>query len=94
MNIIIILQIISILYFIFALRMKMWKISLNSFIVISTVFILSISSQISLFSNIWVNYHLTIIIAMLTFIIARTTWQSIQDKNHRHAGGRRNENKI
>jgi len=94
MKIIPILQIMSILYFIFAVRMQMWKISLNSFIVISTVFILAVSSVSRLFNSIWLNYHLTVIVIMLTFIMVRTTWQSIHDKNHRRVGGRRNEDKI
>jgi hypothetical protein len=89
MKIISILQIISILYFIFAVRMQMWKISINSFVVITSVFVIAVSYESGMFQCIWVNYHLTIIALMLTFIMARVTYQSAFSKKHRRVGGRR-----
>lgn len=89
MKIIPILQIISILYFMFAVRMQMWKISINSFVVITSVFIISVSYETGMFQCVWVDYHLSIIAIMLTFIMARVTWQSAFSKKHRRVGGRR-----
>lgn len=89
MKVIPILQIISILYFVFAVRMQMWRVSINSFIVISTVFVLAVSYETKLFQCVWANYHLSIVALMLTFIMARVTWQSAFSKKHRRVGGRR-----
>ena len=89
MKIIPILQIVSILYFLFAVRMKMWSVSLNSFVVIATVFFIAVSHEIEWLQCVWVDYHLPIIAMMLTFIMSRVTWQSIKAKRHRRVGGRR-----
>ena len=94
MKVLPILQIISILYFIFALRMRMWKVSLNSFVVIATVFIIATTHEFKMFQGIWVNYHLPIIVIMMTFIMARVTWQSVNSKLHRKCGGRRLDDRF
>jgi len=91
MKVLPILQIMSILYFIFAVRMRMWNISINSFVVITSVFVIAVSYETKMFNCIWVNYHLTIIVLMLTFIMARVTYQSAFTKKHRRVGGRRVE---
>lgn len=89
MKVIPILQIMSILYFIFAVRMRMWNISLNSFVVITSIFLIAVSYETKLFECVWADYHLTIVILMMTFIMARVTWQSAFKKKHRRVGGRR-----
>ncbi|MDO9304642.1 MAG: hypothetical protein Q7T77_04895 [Sulfuricurvum sp.] len=89
MKVIPILQIISILYFLFALRMRMWRISINSFVVITSVFVIAVSYESGIFKCVWANYHLSIVALMLTFIMARVTYQSAFTKKHRRVGGRR-----
>ena len=89
MKVVPILQIMSILYFIFAVRMQMWRVSLNSFIVIATVFTIAISHEVVWLQYVWVDFHLPVIATMLTFIMMRVTWQSILTKRHKRLGGRR-----
>ena len=75
-----IIQIMAILYFLFALRLKTWKTSLNTFIVISGFFIIVVSREIEWCLSIWIDYHMTIIGIIMTIIMARATYQSVYKK--------------
>lgn len=70
----------SILYFISAIKMKIWQTSLNSFVVVSVFFIITISHEFEVIRHIWISYHVTIFAIMLTFIMGRVTYQSICTK--------------
>lgn len=87
------LQIMAILYFITAVRMRVWRTSLNTFVVISTIFELCISYEIPIIQRAWQQYHLYVIAGMMTFLMARVTYQSICTHRRRIMGGRRAEDK-
>ncbi len=65
----------SILYFIYAIRIGMWNISLNSFVVIGMVFFISVSSLCPPLQAIWIDYHMAVIGVVMTFIMARVVYQ-------------------
>lgn len=75
-----IIQIMAILYFMYAVKLKIWNTSLNTFIVISTFFILTVSRELEICREVWVDYHLTIIAISMTFIMGRVVFQSANKK--------------
>jgi len=75
-----IVQIMGVLYFIAALRMKVWKTSLNTFIVISGFFLITISREIEFLRDIWATYHLSIVGLIMTALMLRVVYQSINKK--------------
>lgn len=80
MNIITIIEIISILYFIAAVRMRVWRTSLNSFVVITASFVLLVSYECPYVRSHWMTYHLSIVAIVMTFIMVRVTYQSVNEK--------------
>lgn len=75
-----IIQIMAIVYFIYALRLQIWKTSLNTFVIMATFFILTISREVEMLKNIWVDYHLTIVAIAMTFLMGRVVYQSAHKK--------------
>lgn len=75
-----IIQIMAIMYFMYALRLKVWKTSLNTFVVIATFFVVTISREVPMLRDIWVDYHLTIIAMAMTFLMGRVVYQSAHKK--------------
>lgn len=75
-----IIQIMAIVYFIYALRLQIWKTSLNTFVVMATFFILTISREVEMLRDVWVDYHLTIIAMAMTFLMGRVVYQSAKKK--------------
>lgn len=75
-----IIQIMAILYFIAAVKMKVWKVSLNTFVVLTAVFVVTISREFDFAQHIWIDYHLGIIGFTMTFLMVRVVYQSINKK--------------
>jgi predicted membrane protein len=75
-----IIQIIGVLYFIVAIRFKVWQTSLNTFLVFATVFIIVVSREIDILCYIWADYHLSIVAILLTFMMARVVIQGAKRK--------------
>jgi len=75
MNTIGLLQIMAVLYFVFAVRMQVWQTSLNTFVVIAAIFFIVITREIAPLRTIWADYHFTIIALLMTFLMARVVWQ-------------------
>ena len=75
-----IVQTMIILSFIYALRMKIWNTSLNTFIVISILFILTVSNEIPMLQKIWITYHTSLIGIMIFIIMGRVVFQSVKKK--------------
>lgn len=73
-------QIFIILSFIYSVRLKVWNTSLNTFIVIATMFLLTISREIPYLKKIWIDYHVTVVGVMLFIIMARVVFQSVRKK--------------
>lgn len=80
MNAVFAVQIFIVLSFIFALRMRVWRTSLNSFIFICGLFTLTISREFDYLTNIWVNYHVLVIGFTLAFVMSRLSYQSFSKK--------------
>lgn len=78
------LEIMSVLYFIASLRMRVWNTSLNSFVVICVFFVITTSYEFDALKKIWGSCHITILAVMLTFIMARVTYQSISSKRKKN----------
>lgn len=78
------IQIMSVLFFIFALRMRIWKTSLNTFIVFTVIFFISMSHEIEFLRAFWINYHLTVIATMMFVLMARVVYQSVRDISRAH----------
>ena len=75
-----IIQLIGVLYFLMAIRFKVWKTSLNTFLVFAAVFIIVTTREIEFLRTIWVDYHLTLIAALLTFMMVRVVIQGAHKK--------------
>ena len=75
-----IVQIMAILYFLYALRMKVWETSVNTFIVFVTFFIITISREVDACQEIWTDWHLSIVAITMTVLMARVVWQSVSKK--------------
>lgn len=75
-----IIQIMAIIYFIYALRLKVWQTSINTFVVITTFFVVTISREVVVLKDIWIDYHLTIIAIAMTFLMGRVVYQSAKKK--------------
>ena len=75
-----IVQIMAILYFIYALRLKVWQTSLNTFVVILAFFLITVSREFEICKEIWIDYHLTIVAATKTFLMGRVVFQSVNKK--------------
>lgn len=80
MSIVFGVQVLIILSFIFSLRMRAWKTSLNSFIFISGLFILTISREFNILKEIWVNYHVSVMGITLFLVMSRVSYQSFSKK--------------
>lgn len=80
MNTVFAVQIFIVLSFIFALRMRVWRTSLNSFIFICGLFTLTISREFDYLTNIWVDYHVLVIGFTLAFVMSRLSYQSFSKK--------------
>ena len=77
---IIIIQLIGVLYFLMAIRFKVWKTSLNTFLVFATAFTIVATREIEFLRTIWVDYHLTLIVTLLTFMMVRVVIQGAHKK--------------
>ena len=77
---IMIIQLIGVLYFLMAVRLKVWKTSLNTFLVFATAFTIVATREIEFLRTIWVDYHLTLIAALLTFMMVRVVIQGAYKK--------------
>ena len=75
-----IIQIMAILYFLYALRMKVWQTSLNTFVVLAAFFIVTVSREFEICRDIWIDYHLTIVAVAMTFLMGRVVYQSVRKK--------------
>lgn len=75
-----VIQIMAILYFIYAVRLRVWKTSLNTFIVLSAFFLITVSREIPICVEFWINYHLTVIAMTMTFLMGRVVFQSSHKK--------------
>lgn len=73
-------QILIVLSFIFSLRMRVWRTSVNSFVFISALFVLTISREFAFFQSFWVNYHTSVMGAALVFVMGRLSYQSFRKK--------------
>ena len=73
-------QIFIILSFLFSLRMKVWRTSLNSFIFISGLFILTISREFQYLREAWEDYHISVMGITLFLVMARVSYQSFSKK--------------
>lgn len=80
MSIVYAVQVLVILSFIFALRMKIWRTSLNSFVFINGLFILTITREIDFFVEIWTKWHVSIVGLTLLFVMSRVAYQSFYKK--------------
>lgn len=80
MKMIFAVQVLIILSFLFSLRMRVWRTSLNSFIFITGLFILTITREIPYFKDIWVPYHTGLIGLVLLFVMVRLSYQSLHKK--------------
>ena len=77
---IMVIQLMGVLYFLMAIRFKVWKTSLNTFLVFATVFTIVTTREIEFLRTIWADYHLTLIIALLTFMMVRVVIQGAHKK--------------
>lgn len=75
-----IVQIMIILFFIYSVKMKIWKQSLNTFIVFATLFILTISREVEYLRKIWIDYHVSVIGLMMIVLMSRVVYQSVYKK--------------
>lgn len=80
MNTVFAVQIFIVLSFLFALRMRVWRTSLSSFIFICGLFVLTISREFQYFKEIWTNYHVLIMGITLFLVMSRVTYQSFSKK--------------
>lgn len=75
-----VVQIMIILSFLYSIKMKIWHTSLNTFIVVSTMFVLTVSREVPFLRSIWADYHVTVIGLMLATIMSRVVYQSVKHK--------------
>lgn len=80
MNTVFAVQIFIVLSFLFSLRMRVWKTSLNSFIFICGLFVLTISREFEYLRNIWINYHVSVMGITLFIVMSRVSYQSFYKK--------------
>jgi len=72
-------QIMSVLFFMYAIRMQVWKTSLNTFVIIGVIFFISMSREIDVLKDVWADYHLSIVSALLMFLMARIVFQQYKN---------------
>ena len=72
-----VVQIMAILYLMFAIRFKIWRVSLNTFLVLVTFAVIVISREVEFLHNIWIQYHLTIIAGLMTVMVVRVWAQRL-----------------
>ena len=77
---IMVIQLMGVLYFLMAIRFKVWKTSLNTFLVFAAVFTIVATREIEFLRTIWVDYHLTLIATLLTFMMVRVVIQGAHKK--------------
>lgn len=77
-----ILQIMAVLYFIFGVVLKMWKVSLSTFVVITLAFVVVVSEQMESIYCIYEN-RTYLFAAVLTFLFTYTSYRSILGKYSR-----------
>ena len=75
-----IVQFMAVAYFIAAVRMKFWRTSMNTFVVLSAVFLIAILSNFEYYRLYWVDLHLSIVAFTLTFMMARVVYQRYVSK--------------
>jgi hypothetical protein len=80
MNTVFAVQIFIILSFLFSLRMRVWRTSLNSFIFICGLFILTISREFEELRDVWTNYHVSVMGITLFLVMSRVAYQSFSKK--------------
>ncbi len=81
MTAIIVLKMVSILYFIGAIRLRVWRVSVSTFVIIATAFIIAMLNTIEICREYWVNLHIGIIISVLTFLMIRVVWQKYETQH-------------
>lgn len=74
-----IFQIVSTMCFVFAVRMKVWDTSLNSFVVFCSAFLIMLGYSNKEFSFIFDN-RLYLFSVVLLFMIGRVVFKSIKNK--------------
>ena len=75
-----IVQFMAVAYFIAAVRMKFWRTSMNTFVVLSAAFLIAILSNFEYYRLYWVDLHLSIVAFTLTFMMARVVYQRYVSK--------------
>ena len=70
-----IVQFMAVAYFIAAVRMKFWRTSMNTFVVLSAVFLIAILSNFKYYRLYWVDLHLSIVAFTLSFMMVRVIYQ-------------------
>ena len=70
-----IVQFMAVAYFIAAVRLKFWRTSVNTFIVLSAVFLVALLANFEFCLQYWIDIHLSIVAFTLTFIMGRVTYQ-------------------
>lgn len=84
-------QIVSVLCFMFAVKMKVWRTSLNSFVVFCSAFIVMLGYSAPEFSFVF-EHRLYLFSAVLLFMMGRVVYQSIYNKTTKF--GRRSEDVL
>ena len=68
------IQIMAITFFLAAIRMKFWKTSVNTFVVLGAIFIIAVASLMEI-PACWINAHLSVLALTMTFLMARVVYQ-------------------
>lgn len=81
-----IIQAISVLYVIYAIRIKMWRLSLNTFTMFIFIFFIVITWEIPVFNSIWTQYPMEVMTLFMTIMLLRVFYQHIIALQYRHHG--------
>ena len=75
-----IVQFMAVAYFIAAVRMRFWQTSMNTFVVLSAVFLISFLANFEICRYYWIDIHLGIVAFTLSFMMARVIYQRYVSK--------------
>lgn len=70
-----IVQFMAVAYFIAAVRMRFWRTSVNTFVVLGAVFFIAVLSNFEVCRFYWIDLHLSIVAFTLTFMMGRVIYQ-------------------
>jgi hypothetical protein len=71
-----IVQVMSILFWIFATRMRIWKTDLNTYALFTVLFLITVSAQFDLLQCIWIDYHLYLTMILMIFLFIRVVYKN------------------